>query len=166
MQVMRRTFVALGAVAILALVGCGGLGVNIGSGSSRSSSLVNRVDVQVQSGVNIPNVTRSHTLLMVAVAYYVFGGQQYVSGTQGATWSVVNNTNAFGGGKPCPTGTPYPCTGSGSVTGGILLFNGDCVTPYTNGVMQNICVFGAVPGTANLNATVAGSTGTVTVTVL
>ncbi len=144
MQVMRRTVVALGAAAaILALVGCGGLGVNIGSGSSRSSAVVNKVGIAVQSGVNIPQVSRGHTLLMVATAYYSYGGQQYVSSTQGATWTTVNGTGA------------------------LVLLNGDCATPY-NGttVLQNICVFGASPGTATLNATVSGVKGTVTVTVL
>ncbi|HME81963.1 MAG TPA: hypothetical protein VKF82_07785 [Candidatus Eremiobacteraceae bacterium] len=144
MQVMRRTVVALGAAAaILALVGCGGLGVNIGSGTSRSSAVVNKVGIQVQSGINIPQVTRNNFLLMIAIAYYSYGGQQYVSSTQGATWTTVHGSGAIG------------------------LFNGDCITPYVAGtVLQNICVFGALPGTATLNATVAGNTGTVTVTVL
>jgi hypothetical protein len=144
---MRRTFVALSAVAILALVGCGGLGVNIGSGSSRASSLVNLVSIQVQSGPNIPTVSRNGFLRMVAIAYYQFGGQNYVSSTQGATWSITSISG------------PSP-----------VLFNGNCTTPYTPGtVMQNVCVFGgpafALPGTLKLNATVAGNTGTVTVTV-
>src|SRR5271165_1235715 len=144
MQVMRRTVVALGAAAaILALVGCGGLGVYIGSGTSRSSAVVNKVGIQVQSGINIPTVVKNNTLLMIAIAYYSYGGQQYVSSTQGATWSTVHGSGAIG------------------------LFNGDCITPYVAGtVLQNICVFGATAGTATLNATVAGNTGTVTVTVL
>jgi hypothetical protein len=161
MQVMRRTVVALGAAAaILALVGCGGLGVNIGSGSSRSSATVNSVGIAVQSGVNIPQVVHNHTLLMVATAYYQFGGQNYVSSTQGATWTVVNSIGVGCG--------PLPyCTTSGSFTGGIELFNGDCATPYNGAtVLQNICVFGISAGTAALKATVSGHTGTVTVTVL
>jgi hypothetical protein len=157
MQVMRRTFVALSAVAILALVGCGGLGVNIGSGSSRASSLVNLVSIQVQSGPNIPVVSRTGFLRMMAIAYYVFGGQNYVSSTQGATWSVSFSASSASV-KPAISG-PLP-----------ELFNGDCMTPYTAGtVMQNICVFGGGPsagtGTFKLNATVAGNTGTVVVTV-
>ncbi len=147
MQVMRRTFVTLGAVAILGLVGCGGLGVNIGSGSSRASSLVNLVSIQVQSGPNIPTVSRTGFLRMVAIAYYVFGGQNYVSATQGATWTITDAAGVKA-----------------------ALFNGDCITPYTPGtVMQNVCVFGGGTtggaGTATLKATVAGNTGTVTVTV-
>jgi hypothetical protein len=156
MQVMRRTFVALSAVAILALVGCGGLGVNIGSGSSRASSLVNLVSIQVQSGPNIPTVSRTGFLRMVAIAYYVFGGQNYVSSTQGATWNI----------GAC-------CSSSASLQpaiAGPVLFNGDCVTPYTKGtVMQNVCIFGGGPsaatGTFQLNATVNGVHGTVSFTV-
>ena len=158
MQVMRRTFVTLGAVAILGLVGCGGLGVNIGSGSSRASSLVNLVSIQVQSGPNIPTVSRTGFLRMMAIAYYVFGGQNYVSATQGATWSIGACCSAALASLQ-PAIAPQP-----------VLFNGDCVTPYVKGtVMQNICIFGGGPsastGTYQLNATVSGVHGTVSFTV-
>ena len=157
MQVMRRTFVALGAVAILALVGCGGLGVNIGSGSSRASSLVNLVSIQVQSGPNIPTVSRTGFLRMVAIAYYQFGGQNYVSSTQGATWNIGLCCSSAASLQPAIVPQPQ-------------LFNGDCVTPYTKGtVMQNVCIFGGGPsagtGTFQLNATVNGVHGTVSFTV-
>ena len=180
MQVMRRTVVALGAAAaILALVGCGGLGVNIGSGTSRSSAVVNKVGIQVQSGINIPTVVKNNTLLMIAIAYYSYGGQQYVSSTQGATWSIVNASTA---GYGCPPGTATYCTtappAAGTQPGAISLLNGDCITPYVAGtVTQNICVFGVkdgppIPpattpsaGTATLQATVSGVLGQVSVTV-
>jgi hypothetical protein len=167
MQVLRRSVVALcAASAIFALVGCGGLGVNIGSGSGRGSQIVSRVNIQVQSGINIPNVTINHTILMTAVACYLNGSNCYVSSTQGAVWGIINST---GVGCAIAPGV-YSCTTSASFTGGILLFNGDCVTPYTGAVTQTICVFGlsfgrASPGTAGLTATVSGVTGQVTVNV-
>jgi hypothetical protein len=168
MQVLRRSVVALcAASAILALDGCGGLGVNIGSGTGRGSQIVNLVSIQVQSGVNIPNVTRNFTILMQGIAYYKNGSTLYVSSTQGAVWGIINHTGN------CPPGLGYSCTTSAAFTGGILLLNGDCVTPYAGTVTQTVCVLGwtglrgAGPfGTAGLTATVAGVTGQVTVTVL
>jgi hypothetical protein len=165
MQVLRRSVVALcAASAIFALVGCGGLGVNIGSGSGRGSQIVSQVNIQVQSGINIPAVALNHTILMTAVACYKNGSNCFVSSTQGAVWGVING---IGG---CPGGLGYSCTTSSAFTGAILLFNGDCVTPYTGAVTQTICVFGlsfgrTTPGTAGLTATVSGVTGQVTVSV-
>jgi hypothetical protein len=170
MQVLRRSVVALcAASAIFALVGCGGLGVNIGSGTSKGSQIVSQVNIQVQSGINIPNVTINHTLLMTAIACFKNGSNCYVSSTQGAVWGIINSTGVGCGGV-VPSGGSYSCTTSAAFTGGILLFNGDCVTPYTGAVTQTICVFGlsfgrTSPGTAGLTATVSGVTGQVTVSV-
>jgi len=160
MQVLRRSVVALcAASAILALAGCGGLGVNIGSGSGRGSQIVNQVSIQVQSGVNIPNVVVNHTILMQAIAYYKNGSTLYVSSTQGGVWGIIDKTGG------CPGGLAYSCTTSAAFTGKILLFNGDCITPYTSGVTQTVCVLGNATGTAGLTATVSGVVGQVTVTV-
>jgi len=169
MQVMRRTIVALGAAtAILALVGCGGLGVNIGSGPSRGSGVVNLVGITVQSGPNIYSVSRNLTILLVATAYYQYGSQNYVSSTQGATWSIVNGNN-FIGNQVCGSAA-YGCTTSGTFTGAVGLFNGDCFTPYTGQPLQNICVLGYNVGaagatTASISATVEGHTGTITMNI-
>jgi hypothetical protein len=167
MQVLRRSVVALcAASAIMALVGCGGLGVNIGSGTGNGGQNVNQVGIQVQSGPNIPNVTINRTILMQAVAYNKRGSQLYVSSTQGAVWGIINTVGL------CPAGLGYSCTTSAAFTGAILLFNGDCVTPYAGSVTQTVCVLGvaaargAASGTAGLTATVSGIVGQVTVTVL
>lgn len=172
MQVLRRSVVALcAASAILVLIGCGGLGVNLGSGTGRGSQIVSRVNIQVQSGPNIPNVIINHTILMQAVACFLNGSTCYVSSTQGAVWGIINGTSAGCGGVAASGGS-YSCTTSAAFTGGILLFNGDCVTPYTGAVTQTICVLGASfgrvgsPATAGLTATVSGVTGQVTVNVL
>jgi hypothetical protein len=164
MQVLRRSVVALCAASaiLVALAGCGGLGVNIGSGTGRGSQIVNRVNINVQSGVNIPNVTVNHTILMQAVACFLNGGTCYVSSTQGAVWGVILENPAPGA---CFGVTGYSCTNSSSFSGEIVLLNGDCVTPYIGTVTQTICVLGTEIGTAGLTATVSGVTGQVTVTV-
>ena len=148
MRAMRRLATALGATAVIfALVGCGGLGVNIGSGTSRGSQVVNLVSVQPQSGVNIPNVEVNHVLLMQAIAYYQFGSQNYVSATQGATWTTCTTT---------------ACTAPWH---GIILLDAatNCTTPYAPGtVNQTVCVFGVggeAGNTGFLKATVAGVSG-------
>lgn len=169
MQVLRRTVVALGAVAILLSVnGCGGLGVNIGSGAKGSQN-VNRVSLQVQSGANVPTVVRGHTLLMIAIAYYFNGGQYYVSSTQGAIFATPD----------------LFCDDAAIACGDIIRFmDPSCTTELnttasstpqtpsptnlnwvTTVPAQNVCILGVSPGTATLYATVAGVTGTVTVTV-
>ncbi|MBV8366187.1 MAG: hypothetical protein JO194_06780 [Candidatus Eremiobacteraeota bacterium] len=147
--------------AILALTGCGGLGVNIGSGTSRGSPVVNKVGITVQSGVNIYNVSRNAFLLLVSTAYYQYGSNLYVSATQGATWNVTEST-AFG----CAGIVGYGCTTSSAFSGAILLFNPDCATPYHGQTTQNICVFGVNLGaagvtTAGIQATVAGVSSSV-----
>lgn len=161
MQVLRRSVVALCAASaiLVALVGCGGLGVNIGSGTGRGSQVVNRVNIQVQSGVNIPNVTVNRTILMQAIACYLNGSTCYVSSTQGAVWGVILESGACGG------VVGYSCTTSSSFSGEIVLLNGDCVTPYLGTVTQTICVLGTEIGSNGLTATVSGVTGQVTVTV-
>jgi hypothetical protein len=173
MQGLRRTIVALGAAAcILALVGCGGLGVNIGSGTSRGSQVVNLVGISVQSGPNIYTVSRNGTILLIATAYYHFDSQNYVSTTQGAVWGVINAPppEDIVGPPGCPPGLPYACTTSSAFTGAIALLAPDCVTPYQGQVLQNICVLGVNVGaagatTAGITATVAGVTGQVTVNI-
>ncbi|HEY6356974.1 MAG TPA: hypothetical protein VIX35_01945 [Vicinamibacterales bacterium] len=165
MQVLRRSVVALcAASAIFALVGCGGLGVNLGSGSGRGSQIVSRVNIQVQSGINIPTVTVNHPILMTAVACYLNGSTCYVSSTQGAVWGVILEPPPPPGGA-CGGVVGYSCTTNAAFTGETVLFNGDCFTPYTGTVTQTICVLGTEIGTTGLTATVSGITGQVTVTV-
>ena len=170
MQVLRRTVVALGAAATLfALTGCGGYGVNFGSGPKGSSG-VNHVTIFVTSGVNIPTVNRNASLALTCVAYDIRG---YISTTQGCIWST-----SF---PECSDGRAglHPAVSCG----GILVFlDPSCVAPTpvnvtvdpstfivtvsTKAATQNICVLGESPGgTQALNATVSGITGTVTVTV-
>jgi len=144
MRVMRRLAAACGAtVVIFALTGCGGLGVNIGSGPSRSSKVVNLVSVQPQSGINVPNVEIGHTLLMTAIAYYVYGSQNYVSATQGAVWAT------------CSTAA---CTSS---LAPFMLLDAatNCSTPYAGTVTQTVCVLGVASGSGFLKATVNGVSG-------
>jgi len=144
MRVMRRLAAAFGAtVVIFAMTGCGGLGVNIGSGPSRSSNVVNLVSVQPQSGINVPNVEINHSLLMTAIAYYVYGSQNYVSATQGATFVTCSTT---------------ACT---SAAAAFILLDAatNCNTPYAGTVTQTVCVFGVAPGSGFLKATVKGVSG-------
>jgi hypothetical protein len=171
---MRRSVVALGMAAILALTGCGGLGVNIGSGPSRGSAVVNKVGIQVQSGVNIYNVSRNAFILLQSVAYYQYGSNMFVSATQGGPWNIINSSTVFPFNLTAPAcpgsvGTInifYGCAANATFTGAILLFNGDCSTPYRGQSTQNICVFGFAPGTAGIQARVAGvSSSVITVNV-
>ena len=166
MRVMRRLATALVASAvIIVLVGCGGLGINIGSGTSRGSNLVDVVSIQVQSGPNVPQVVRGHQLVLQGIAYYFFGGTQYVSATQGAIWT---------------TAVLPSCDGALVACGDIIRFmDPQCLTELSNTVgtspnqfwttvvpSQTVCILGVAPGTATLFATVKGVTGQITVTVL
>ena len=90
------------AATLFALAGCGGLGVNFGSGPKGSSG-VNHVTIFVTSGVNIPTVNHGFPLALTCVAYDVRG---YISTTQGCVWSTEG------------------------LRGGILLFlDAQCATP-------------------------------------
>jgi len=74
MQVLRRSVLALcAATGIIALVGCGGLGLNIGSGSGNGSQIVSDIGIQTQVPPNIPTVVVNHTLLMQSVVYFKSG---------------------------------------------------------------------------------------------
>lgn len=162
MQVLRRSVVAVFATLTLAaLVGCGGLGVNIGSGSSNGSQVVARVGIQTQVPPNIPVVTLLiGKLLMTSVAYSKSGGNYYVSSTQGTQWGAINNSAGA-----C-AGTAYKCTANpAAFTGNIVILNGDCVTPYNNSFTQTVCIIGLSTGTAGLTASLQSQTGQVTVTV-
>jgi hypothetical protein len=168
MQVLRRTVVALGAAATLfALAGCGGLGVNFGSGPKGSSG-VNHVTIFVTSGVNIPTVNRNSDLALTSQAYDVRG---YISTTQGAFWST-----SF---PECSDGRLHPAVACGGI---IVFLDPSCIGPTpvtttvnpttfvvtvtTKAATQNICILGLPPGgTQAINATVSGITGTVTITV-
>ena len=161
MQVLRRSVLALcAATGILALIGCGGLGVNIGSGTGTGSAVVSDVGIQTQVPPNIPNVIVNHTILMQSVVYFKNGSTQYVSSTQGTQWGIINNPRVG-----CPVGVLYTCTTNASFTGGIILLQGDCVTPYDFSFTQTVCVLGLSMGTAGLTASLQGKNGQVTITV-
>ena len=177
MQVLRRSVLAVcAATGILTLVGCGGLGVNIGSGSSNGSQVVSYIGIQTQVPPNIPTVLTNHTLLMQSVVYFKSGTFSYASSTQGTQWAVINSP-AVG----CPP-SAYPCKTSASFTGGIALLKGDCVTPYDFSLTQTVCVLGlgipvdkaaapaiatppVTPTTAGLTASLQSKTGQVTITI-
>jgi hypothetical protein len=178
MQVLRRLVTSLAATAVIVvLVGCGGLGVNIGSGPSRGSNVVNLVSIQVQSGPNVPNVLRGHTILMTAIAYYFFGGQNYVSATQGAIFTTPavgcdSAKNTMGEAVSCGDIIRFmdpQCQvvlTSTSPTGPVANPAGVTFWWTTTVPSQTACVLGVNPGSAKLYATVNGVTGVVTVTVL
>jgi hypothetical protein len=159
MQVLRRTVVGLFAASILVtLVGCGGLGVNIGSGA-KGSGTVAKVTIYVISGPNIPTVLAGHFLTLQAVAY---DSRYFVSSTQGAIWSSTGGITLY---DPTCT-TPAPANPDISVGG-----------QKTTTPTQTICVFGGSFGAARsairpqgiavskLNATVQNVTGSVDITV-
>ena len=177
MQVLRRSVLALcAATGILALIGCGGLGVNIGSGTGNGSQVVSEITIQTQVPPNIPTVVVNHTILMTSVVFYKNGSTLYVSSTQGTQWAIINSP-----GNGCPP-TAYPCTTSAKFTGGIALLMGDCVTPYDVSLTHTVCVLGlnpiipdgavapalappALPATAGLTTSLQGKTAQVTITV-
>lgn len=168
---MRRLATAFGATAvILVFVGCGGLGINIGSGTSRSSNVVNLVSIQVQSGPNVPNVNRGHQILFTGIAYYFFGGQNYVSATQGAIWTtpelacedIVSGCDIIRFMDPQCLTLLATTTSAGPVA-----TPAGAIGWWTTTIpSQTACVLGVNPGSAKLYATVNGVTGVITVTVL
>jgi hypothetical protein len=164
---MRRLATALGATAVIfVLVGCGGLGVNIGSGTSRGSQVVNLVSIQVQSGPNVPQVERGHPIQFTGIAYYTFGSQNYVSATQGAVWTTpkIVCEDVFFCGDIIRFMDPQ-CT---HVLTGFVGTDptASWIAPDQPGTSQTACVLGVNPGSATLFATVKGVTGKITVTVL
>ena len=150
MRFMRRLAAAFGGtVVVFVLTGCGGLGVNIGSGPSRSSNVVNLVSVQPQSGINVPNVEFGHTLLMTAIAYYTYGSQNYVSATQGAVWTTCSTAACTAPAIAAPAIAKFVLMDAAT----------NCNTPYAGTVSQTVCVLGTSPGTGFLKATVKGVSG-------
>lgn len=161
---MRRTIVALGAVAtLLTLLGCGGLGVNIGSGAKGSGNVAH-VTISVISGPNVPIVLRGHFLTLLSVAY---DSRNFVTSTQGAIWTATGAITLFD--PSCST-----IVGTFGVVNGVF-------TQTTTTPTQTICVFGGTFGDSsaarpaaikqsiatpnNVTATVSGVTGSVVVTV-
>ncbi len=153
MQGFRRTIVALSTAGLLlAMAGCGGLGVNIGSGA-KGSSFVGNVGIQTVSGINVLNVLLFHTLLVQAVATGN-GTSNLVSSVQGAVWAVTPGTG--GAGDP-----------------NIVLLEPGCNAPYGGEPQQSVCIQAVDTGdgisgatnTQQITATVQGVTGVATVTV-
>jgi hypothetical protein len=145
---------------IVALVGCGGLGVNIGSGSGNGSQVVSYIGIETQVAPNIPTVVVNRTILMKSVAYFKSGTFSYVSSTQGTQWGALNHSAGA-----C-VGVAYACTApAAGFTGNIIILMGDCVTPYNFTATQTVCVLGLTLGTAGLTASLQGKTGQVTITV-
>ncbi len=156
MQGFRRTIVTLGTIAVMAgMTGCTGLGVNFGSGAKGGTN-VTTVGIQTVTGINVLQVNLGHCLVVQAVAT-TSGTPNGVSSVQGAKWTAINGTAHI---------TP--------------LFEADCVHQYAGEPQQAIGILPSAvltsirrtpqiavtpSGTATINATVQGVTGTNTVTV-
>jgi hypothetical protein len=153
MQGVRRVAVALAAsVALAGMTGCTGLGVNFGSGAKGGTNITN-VGIQTITGINLLQVNAGHCLVVQAVAT-TSGTPNGVSSVQGAVWTKINGT------------------------ANITLLEADCSHLYAGepqqaiGIASPVIIGGAArktlaaaSGTATINATVQGVTGTNTVTV-
>ena len=161
MQVMRRTIVAVGAAAtLLTLLGCGGLGVNLGSGAKGSSNVAN-VTIAVISGVNIPTVLLGHTITLQAIAY---DARNFVTSTQGAIWTATGNITLLD--PSCSfvvgTGENGPVQTTTTPTQTICVYGGDIPD---SSARRPMAFKPAIVAPNVVTATVSGVTGTVNVTV-
>jgi hypothetical protein len=138
----KRVLTAAGAAAIVASVtGCGGLGVDLRSGSSGANT-VSQVAVTAESGVTLNPypVEIGHTTTLVA--HPSSGNVINYAVSQAVVWN-----------------TPQPS--------GVVLLEGNCQTPYGGESTTSICVFAKSKSVNNVNAVASdGAVGTLAVSVV
>jgi hypothetical protein len=141
MDRVKRVLMTAGAAALAAaLVGCGGLGINLKSGGSGANTAT-EVAITATSGVTVNPypVEVGHTTRFVA----------HPSSGNSLNYEVV---------EPVVWNTSMPLV--------TALLESDCVTPYAGEQETTICVQALVKGSSIVNATtVNGAVGSIGVTV-
>lgn len=136
MRGLRRAL-AVAAASLLALAGCGGLGVNL-RGNSQTA---NQVAITAVSGttLNPYPVLFGHTVVLVA---------------HPSAGNIINY------------GIQEPVRWDSSNPGVAALLENNCITPYGGEYTTTICIFGKSPGKSNIDGTTSnGAIGTLGISV-